>query len=536
MNLKRLFCKCALGTSVIIFIGCTETPRNKPSLSIKNEDIESLRRTVANSKNADQKIDAIDSLSKQGKKSVTALKELQIAMEDGSSLVRSHALRATGKLGNDAIPALSSITHKLAEKNDDVAIQAAVAIQTIAADTQHSQRNPESWKTANEALLEAFRRPDPRLKKVVLKALLECDLSQSQEAALQESLKNTFESDPECVLPILSILAEKPESALPLLSKFVHEPDARYWVAVLAVEMAQTAEPLLEELCKIATSTDAPTLERFQAVLAIAAIDKATEESINALKSCAAATNKHIRAVALFTIGKLRLATTLESLEVVTPPYDATISCLHDWAVARIHPSDTLATTRAIESLSDQIHASRNNSSFDEEELLYLVLPAMASLYEMASAQSREVITQSITPLLASPEVVIRTHTLSVVLENNIPTTEVIAASLEADHTRNFALKTLAHFGHDSKKTTVTLLKMLNEANPDEQQNVLMALATTGKSSAAAVTELGHLINDPTQLIQNKRSATYALGHYGPTAKSLYNLLIPYAQLTIRFS
>ena len=517
------------GTGVLLVTGCAKT---SPALSQEDtvtEDVDSLLDIARINKNPDVRFEAITNFMKLGKEDASAIKGLQqIALADRSSLVRANAIKAMGSCGRSAVPALPVITQALLEQNIDVAIQAAAALQCIAADTPSSEQSHVVWENTYKALLEALEKPDRRLKKTVLGALLKCNLSEAEKSDLRKAVTIIFENDSDSFLSILTTLTEAPaKTILPFLQDAMSYPEASYWISVVvsvsAREMGSLAEDLLPEFCRIVSDEDALTSGRFQAILAIAAINKRNEKVVSALVSCLTSKENLLPSAAVFALGQLQTHSAVQQIQAVESADDQILSCLRDWALFKIKVGEGLVRANEIQCLVNQIDRISESSATDQQRRLYLVLPAIASLYEVGSRDQQQIISQSISRLLAFDDVPIRTATLTTVLNNDIPVTEVIGNALRSDVTKSFAISTLARFGSDSKVVTNNLLNLLKTENNEEKQEILFAIGKTGRSSALAVKELGNLLDDPTEQLQIKRLATFVTGKFGENARSLYD-------------
>ncbi len=526
--IQILFLGSIFGAWILLVSGCAKTRTASSQVDTITEDVESLLDIARTNKNPDVRFEAITKFMKLGNEDASAIKDLQkIALADRSSLVRANAIKAMGSLGRNAIPALPVITQALLEHNIDVAIQAAAALQCIAADTPSSEQSHMVWKNTHKALLEALEKPDRRLKKTVLGALLKCNLSEVEKSDLRKAVTIIFENDRDSFLPILSILIEAPtKTILPLLQDAMSYPEAAYWISVVvsvsAREMGSLAEDLLPEFCRIVSDEDALTSGRFQAILAIAAINKRNEKVVSTLVSCLTPKENLLPSAAVFALGQLQTHSAVHQIQAVESANDQILSCLRDWALFRIKAGEGLVRANEIQCLVNQIDRISESSATDQQRQLYLVLPAIASLYKVASREQQQIISQSISRLLAFDDVPIRTATLTTVLNNDIPVTEVIGNALGSDATKSFAISTLVRFGSDSKVVTNSLLNLLKTENNEKKQEILLAIGKTGRSSSLAVKELGNLLDDPTEQIQIKRLATFVAGKFGENATSLY--------------
>ena len=516
------------GAGFLLVSGCTKTRPASSQVDTVTEDVDSLLDIARTNKNPEVRFDAITNFMKLGNKDASDIKDLQqIALADRSSLVRANAIKAMGSYGHNAVPALPVITQALLENNIDVAIQAAAAVQCIAADTPSSEQSHVVWENTYKALLESLEKPDHRLKKTVLGALLKCNLSEAEKSDLRKAVTIIFENNSDSFLPILSTLIEAPANTIsPFLQDAMSYPEAAYWISVVvsvsAREMGSLAEDLLPEFCRIVSDEDALTAGRFQAILAISAINKRNEKVVSALVSCLTSKENLLPSAAVFALGQLQAHSAVDQIQAVESANDQILSCLRDWALFRIKAGEGLLRANEIQCLVNQIDRISENLAIDQQRRLYLVLPAIASLYEVGSRDQQQIISQSISRLLAFDDVPIRTATLTAVLNNDIPVTEVIGNALRSDATKSFAISTLVRFGSDSKAVTNNLLNLLKTENNEEKQEILLAIGKTGRSSALAVKEIGNLLDDPTEQIQIKRLATFVAGKFGENATSLY--------------
>ena len=156
--IQILFLGSIFGAWILLVSGCAKTRTASSQVDTITEDVESLLDIARTNKNPDVRFEAITKFMKLGNEDASAIKDLQkIALADRSSLVRANAIKAMGSLGRNAIPALPVITQALLEHNIDVAIQAAAALQCIAADTPSSEQSHMVWKILIKHSLKLLR-------------------------------------------------------------------------------------------------------------------------------------------------------------------------------------------------------------------------------------------------------------------------------------------------------------------------------------------------------------------------------------------
>ena len=156
-------------------------------------------------------------------------------------------------------------------------------------------------------------------------------------------------------------------------------------VSVSAREMGSLAEDLLPEFCRIVSDEDALTAGRFQAILAISAINKRNEKAVSALVSCLTSKENLLSSAAVFALGQLQAHSAVDQIQAVESANDQILSCLRDWALFRIKAGEGFLRANEIQCLVNQIDRISENLAIDQQRRLYLVLPAIASLYEVGS-------------------------------------------------------------------------------------------------------------------------------------------------------
>jgi len=401
-------------------------------------------------------------LAEKGPAAADAAPALKDTLADDEPLVRAHAARALGKIGEAAKPFTADLVKLMGDESPLVRRAAVQALAQIQPDPQ----------TVLDALIAGLRDPDPAV-----------------------------------VMRVLNMLSDLEEPPLPLLKKALEHPQSQYWALLAVADMKKKAASLEAGVVPLCES-ESPTL-RLQALIALAEIQADSDAAVTTAARCLEDQEMGCQIAAAFAIGRLGKASeeTQAKLEELAKSENQFLATTAVWALAKLHPDDEAALTRALDTLMDALLTGDSHVRAAAAKALVELKPPR----ELVAPRLKEVFAK------ASPEV---TDDLIVAAAGVGP--EVVPRlilALEDDELRGVALKTMIRMGAIAAPAVEPLIRIVNESkDPETIAEAQFALGRIGPESAPAIDALIANLKAEDMLV--RRSATYALGKIGPKAEA----------------
>jgi len=433
--------------------------------------------------------DAADDLSDVATDEVVQALIATVDSEDVELSRRS--IRALGKLGPAASPAVASLTKQLDSDSIQIRAYAAYALGEI------GETNPEMIAK----LIELVGHERPIVRRTVLKALLKLDVD--PEVSLPIFVRMLENSDPSTVMTVLHQLADMGPQSIPRLKRALEHDRAAYWATLVAAEMGSDAAPLVPELTKALDNKDPQT--RMHALIALGEIGPeskpAMERGIELLNSDKAMSVKYAAAYAL---AAMEQPTATSALEEAAKHEDSFLKLMSIYAIAKLHPEDTEKTKTAaaylIQAMSDENPNVRAAAA-----------RAIANL-EISSNELRPMIKKALKD--ADPRVVANFQ--DAVVNMGVDVLPDVVGLLDDAELRWAAIRIIGQWGSEAGSASPSLKKLLAEEDEQLQAEVLMALGSLGESAGEVTGEIRPFVNSDSRVLQ--LNAMYALGRIGPAA------------------
>lgn len=412
-------------------------------------------------KSGDQpaKLSAIDSIGQQGEKAAAAVPALTELLKDHSPEVRAHAVKALGEIGQEAKPAVPALAALIADKDENVRRMVIGALRRI--------------------------RPGPQV-------------------GIPLFIKIMDDPDPAVKIRAMQALSSAGKDAVPFLISALKDEKAAYWACLILDKIGPDAEQAVPELTQLVNSKR-PELSR-EAILSLAAIGKPAAPAIPQLVK--AMDNDLDREPAVYALGQIGISpgSAESKIRSYTNSPDKTLGIVSIWTLARFHPEDVKLQGEAVTKLFEGL---KN----DEPAVRILSAKALAAL-RPGPAITLPIMDKA---LAGADEKVVHgaLDALATLGPAAIPS---LIEATKYEKVRPYAIYILGQNGPAAKSAVDTLVKYIDDKNPDVQNETLVALAKIGPEAKSAVPALIKVLE------KNEGSvccaSVYALGSIGPEAKA----------------
>jgi HEAT repeat protein len=404
------------------------------------------------------RVKAIDQLAEKGAKAADAVPALTALLKDKSATVRAHAANALGHFGAAAKPAVKELAALVDDPEVVVRIQAVQAIAAI--------------------------RPGPKVAVPMFEKLV-----QGNDTPVRNR--------------VLQILTEGGKDSVPFLVEALKNKKTAYWACLVINQIGPDAKDTVPGLAALLADKD--PLTRREAAMALAEIGPAAAAAIPQLTKalddkmdCVSAT------YALGIIGKANAEAEAKIRKNLESP-DEVLSVGSIWTLARLHPEDKKLVREATEKLVVGLKAKDELARLAAARALAALKPgpeiSIAVLDKALQGADEEVIRDALRALAAGlgPDAVPK-----------------LVEALKHEKARFYVVCMLGDKGPDAKAAVGELVKLLDDKNPDVQNEVPMALAKIGPAAKDAVPALVKALAEKEGHV--RYGVAYALGRIGPQA------------------
>jgi len=447
----------------VITAGCSKPAEEKTNATEQSPSPEASVRPggtqTSQAADADPEVsarlDKIYSLSTSGKPGDETVDALIVHLDDSSPMVRAHAARALGLLGESAKAAVSQLTKLVQDPDEKVrrqAIEALVAIQP---------------GTLAPLTVELMKDPDPGVRMRILHAAT--DAGASAVPSMIEALQDKESEYWACL--VLREIGPKAASAVPALTrKLQHDDEQVQRAALLALAaIGEGAKPAVPQIVKLLDDESLRTAATF----ALGSIDDIPPDAEATIKSHAESDD----------------------------PFHATVSL---WALARLHPEDTElrreATTQLVARLKDEDPFVR----------------AAASRALIALPPAPEITLAALEKGLKGADATTVHHALDSLAALGEPAVPRLIEALKHKALQGQVAYILGQIGPAAAPATDELVKLMHNKDFNLSSEAVHALANIGPGAKAAVPELIKELEIQDSPL--RFSVAFALGKIGPDA------------------
>ena len=409
------------------------------------------------SKDDAARLSAIALLETKGENATEAVATLTDLLGDGSAGIRAHAAHALGQLGKAARPATPALVKLVADSDPVVRRNALGALRHI--------------------------RPGPQVTVPLFAKLME-------------------HGDPSLRHRAMAVLAEAGEEAMPFLIASLKNEKTAYWACLVLAEIGPKAKSAVPGLMEL-VADKRPEVRR-EAILALAAIGEAAApaaaqiaQGLDDKATCAAAT------YALGSLGKAPDEAEAKIRKNVQDP-DKVIRAASIWAMAKLHPGNKQFIRRATQSLvmllKDPDPRARAAAAHALNALRPgpdVTLPIMAEVFKGADEKV----------------VIGALDALAGVGPQAVPN---LVSAMRFEKARPRIAYILGQMGAAAAPAVDALTVLIDDKNPETQQEALIALAKIGPAAKSAVSALSKSLQDRQGPVCY--GIAYALGCIGPDA------------------
>jgi HEAT repeat protein len=404
------------------------------------------------------RIKAIDQLADKGAKAADAVPALTALLKDKSATVRAHAANALGQVGTAAKPAVTALVAMIDDPEVTVRIQAVQAIAHI--------------------------RPGPKVAVPLFEKVIE-----GNDAPVRNR--------------VLQILTEAGKEAVPFLTEALKNKKTAYWACLVINQIGPEAQDTVPGLAALLADKD--LLTRREATMALAEMGPAAAAAVPQLEK--ALDDKMDCGPATYALGKIGKASAEAEAKIRknVDSSDEVLGVGSIWTLARLHPEDKKLVREAAEKLVGGLKAKDELARLAAARALAALKPgpeiSIAVLDKALQGADEEVVRDALRALSAGlgPDAVPK-----------------LIDALKHEKARFYVVCILGDKGADAKAAVGELVKLLDDKNPEVQNEVPMTLAKIGPAAVEAVPALIKALAEKEGHV--RYGVAYALGRIGPPA------------------
>jgi HEAT repeat protein len=404
-----------------------------------------------------KRVAAIDQLAAKAEQAAAAVPVLSDLLEDSSAAVRAHAARALGQIGPAAKPAVQALAKLVGDPK------------------------PAVGRAALEALSEI--RPGPKVGVPLFGKLME-------------------HGDPGLRTRAMACLAEAGPEAVPFLQASLKNEKAAYWACLVLRDIGPAAKPATEDLAAL-VNDPRPEIRR-EAILALAAIGPGAAAA--APQIAATLDKPETAAAATYALGAIGSLPTAAEIAVR----------------ANVQSKDKILAAASIFVLA-KIHA-------DNKHYTRWATVALANMLKNSDARVRRAAAQALGALRPAPEIAqpimeeafknvepqVLTGAMDALAGLGAPALPRLITALKNEKIRPRVVYILGQMGPTAAPAVDAIVGLLDDPNPQTQEEALIALAKIGPAAKAAVPALDKALSEREGAACY--GVAYALGRIGPDA------------------
>ncbi|MGI9454173.1 MAG: HEAT repeat domain-containing protein [Pirellulales bacterium] len=493
-------------------------PVVRPSVSEQPEarelNINELREKLSAATNPDAVVKVTDSIGRLRGQGQSALPDLLKLTADADPRVRWHAARSVGLIGEDAVATIPTLLTLLQDADPVVATQAAAAIGHIREDDDLkslSDADKELYADAVTQLVGTLVHNDARVRRACLRSLRTLDPSPEQ---LMPVVDTVFASqDPAVILPILQSIADMGSEAVPFLVERLKLPQGRFWASVAITEIgpgaAGATQALIEALPESALD------EQLHEVFALAAIGEGAQSAGEALVKLYSDGDSSLHGPILYAIGKLKYREA-EPVLTQTVAEDSPLSATAAWALAKIHPDDSVLVDDAVKRMRAQC---QSESVFEQAA----AVSALSDLSTSMDTTQRQSLGAFLGNMLENAPEPVQEAAAAAIVRLGSDGVPALVSRLKDTETQFFALGITSAIGESAAEVVPDIVGLLDSKDDEIVHEAILALAAIGSASAPASDRVLTILNES---VQNQNevetrlhyAAAYCLGRIGSPA------------------
>jgi len=455
----------------------------------------------------DKTISAMRTIARAGASGKAATPELAKLLTSKDKDIAWMAARTLGAIGPAAKEAIPQLKVAIGSDNLQLAAYAAYAA---------GEMGEAGKPLADDLIAHAFDK-DPLVRRAIFRALAK--IKPDQKKALPLFMKALENSDPELIMPTMRSLASLGKEVVPLMTGVLKKKKGAFWATVVLAEVGPDAAEATPALTDTLSNEDPEV--RSQTLMALGEIGPAakaaTPEIVKTLND-----DKHasVKYAATYALAKIGDASGVAAIKNAARNGDAFQRIISAWALAKLNPNNkriaALATVVIVNGLKAESKSTRRlaaRSLVDLDPPSDVAAPAFIQALQDADDGVVE-------------------EALNALASRGAAVVPRIRRGLKLPALRSYAVAVLFRIGPDAREAApdiVALLEQLNTEKPDASVDELrttaqFALGRIGVPAAAVpVLQKSLKSKDPDTL----RSAMYALGKAGPSAKAAVADLLP---------
>lgn len=288
------------------------------------------------------------------------------------------AIFALGSIGPAAGAAEAKVT-ELAESADSPAMLQTVSLWALA---RMDPDDEELVRRVVPRLVEALKSPEPRLRKIAARALI--DLDPDPEITRPVIAKAMQDASPEVLNDLLDAVASLGEKAVPRLTAALEHEEVRAKVATIIARIGAPAKAAAPALAAALADDDPST--RSEILFAISAIGPDAKEAVPAVTKLLNDPDMDVRYAACYALGRIGpdAMSAKAELQSKLADDDQFLTMASAWALASIHPTCPETCKQSvpvlIEALAEPEAITRFHAAESLRSLGPLAKPAVEAL------------------------------------------------------------------------------------------------------------------------------------------------------------
>jgi len=415
---------------------------------------------------------------------------------------RVAAIDALGEAGEDAVAATPVLIELLDAPDPIIRAHAARAL----GDMGEAQR-----QAILEALAPRIADEDPHVRREALRSWI--DLKPEVDEAVPLLHKTLSESDPVIRAHVLSAMADLGAAVVPRAIEVLRTEDGRYWAALVLGEIGPDAAPATGALAAVLRDDDRPEVKR-EAALALASIGPDAKAAVPTLIDALDSDAPGLREAAVFALGRIGKSSSpaTEKLMQFAAQEEEPLQTVSLWALARISPDNKQLLRKVIPRLVDEI--------VDEDPIVRTA--AARALGDLEPHP--EIVLPEMKRVLAGAEPEVLHRAMDALASIGPKAVPRLINALKYEQVDEKVASILGRMGPEAAPAVPELTELLERDDADARSEALFALAAIGPPAKSAVPEMTEALDDPDMNV--RYAAAYALGSVGPEAMSAKPALV----------
>ena len=468
-----------------------------------------------NSKNEQERLEAIDAVTKLGPEApVQLVPTLARFLTVGTTEERWRAARAIAAIGpaaaNDAV---SALVECLRHKDPMVRAYCAHALGKMG----------KTARSAENVVAELVRLAVDKnrlVRREAREALLAIEAP--PEVTLPLLVKVLEESEPEALLPALETLAEQGKKVVPRLMEVLESEKGCYWACLVIERIGPDAAEAVPQLMHC-VKRDAPEV-RIEALLALASIGEAARPAVETVASVLENDPfTGVKYAAAYALGRLGDSKAIPALEKAAESDDPILKLTALWSLVRLKPNDRELMERAVQAFAEGLQS-------DNEQLRSVAATAFAETDIPVDIAEGPLLKSLVDKL---DQATIDRLVDAFVKRGKAAVPRIVRALDDPKHLPH-AVQILNRIGPDAAEAVPKLVELLDKVeDPSIRRDIIVALGSIGPASAPALPKLLKLLK--TADTETKYALTYAIGQLGPKAEAANPQLLELVESKDRF-